>query len=299
MSDATSSPGARGPEPAYRHVLVPLDGSDLAAGALPTARSLAERFEATVHTIGVASRPDDADRLRTHAAAALGVEPGDRRVHVAVSDDPAAGIGRQAGELGSCLVCMSSHGRGRLSGALLGSVARSVLEGGRAPIVVVGPAAIPSDLDRRRTAARLGAGRLVACVDGGAASEEVLPAAAAWAHALGMALTIVTVAEPSPPPVAVGATWHRHHGPDADADEYMRGLAKRWSGVVPDVQADVVYDPIGVGEGMEDYLEAHPTGLVAVTTHARTGLGRVVFGAGAADIVRVATAPVLVLPLGG
>ena len=39
-----------------------------------------------------------------------------------------------------------------------------------------------------------------------------------WADALGMSLTIVTVAEPSPPPVRPDASWHRRHGPQEDAD---------------------------------------------------------------------------------
>ena len=44
----------RGPDPAYRPVLVPLDGSHFADGAIPTAGALAARFGATVHTVTVA-----------------------------------------------------------------------------------------------------------------------------------------------------------------------------------------------------------------------------------------------------
>ena len=32
-------------------------------------------------------------------------------------------------------------------------------------------------------------------------------------------------AEPCPPPVRIGAPWRRHHGPNEDADEYVRRLS--------------------------------------------------------------------------
>ena len=37
-----------------RNVLVPLDGSELALQAMPTARVLAQRFDADLHTVTVA-----------------------------------------------------------------------------------------------------------------------------------------------------------------------------------------------------------------------------------------------------
>ena len=287
----------RAPDPSYRHVLLPLDGSDLAAGAAETARALAVRFGADVQTVSVSPSAAETDALRRHAAEVLDTDPSDVRLHVAVEDDPARAIHRLAEDLGSCLVCISTHGRGRVAGAVIGSVARSVLQLGGAPIVAVGPFADrPSALGAEKTAP-LSVNQLVACVDGGGPSEQVLPVAAAWAHALGMSLAVVTVAEPSPPPLRTDATWHRHHGPQADAEEYLRQLGEKWHDVAPDVRTHVVYDPISAAEGIKAHLDAQPTGLVAVTTHGRTGLNRVVFGAGAAGIVHASTAPVLVVPL--
>ena len=59
-----------------RHVLVPLDGSEFALRALPTARVLAERLGAELQTISVAEG-DEVDRLRNLASAAIGVRVGD------------------------------------------------------------------------------------------------------------------------------------------------------------------------------------------------------------------------------
>jgi nucleotide-binding universal stress UspA family protein len=299
-----TDPVRRAADPDYRNILVPLDGSNLAAGALPTADALAKRFGATVHTIGVAGRYAGAEGrnieitdLRDDAAGALGTHPDDDRVHVEVGDDVAGAVHRRADELGDCLVCMSTHGRGRVAGAVIGSVARAVLERGREPLVAVGPLVAHPDPEDEAATPPLEAAHLVACVDGTADSEGVLPVAAAWAHALGMQLTIMTVAEPTPPPVRIGATWRRHHGPDADADEYMRELGERWADAAPGSDACVVYDPISAAEGLKTYISTHPTGLIAVASHLRAGLERIVFGAAAADIVHGSSAPALIVPL--
>ncbi len=281
----------------YSHVLVPLDGSKFAAAAVQTARALAARFDAEVHGVSVAEHPDEVDVLRRQAAETLGSEGAAERVHVVVGDDPAAAIAETASGLGSALVCLSTHGRGRVTGAFVGSVARSLLQGAREPIIAVGPLA-----DRPRPFAStapvpLSVPRLVACVDGSPASESLLPVAGAWADALGMSLTILTVAEPIPPPIQPEATWYRRHGPEEDADAYARRLAERWKDVAGQVDSLVVYDPISPADGLRTYLDQQPAGMVAVTTHARTGLRRVLLGADAANIVHASTAPALVVPL--
>ena len=280
--------------PDYRHVLVPLDGSDLAAAAIRTGRALAERFSAELHTISVARHAADVETLRSHATAVLGDK---ERVAVVVGDDVAGAIEQYAGELGSCLLCLSTHGHGRLSGALIGSVARTLLERTGEPIVAVGPQADSSRETVPHPAPPLSVPRLVACVDGTPASESVLPAAVAWAAALDMSLGIVTVAEPTPPPVRPGATWRRHHGPQEDAELYLKRLGEEWSGGAVAVETRVVYDPIGPGQGIQANQDEQPAGLIAVTTHARHGLERVVFGAAAADIVHWSRSPALVVPL--
>src|SRR5581483_2348933 len=109
---------------AYEHVLVPLDGSPLGAD---------------VHAIAVASSNDTTESLRDEVLASIPSDPNEPRVRTVVGDDPAAAIVGHARELGSTLICMSTLGRGRLAGAVVGSVARAVLHLVDAPIVAVGP----------------------------------------------------------------------------------------------------------------------------------------------------------------
>ena len=54
----------RAPEPVHRTILVPLDGSHLADGALPTARALAARFGAAIHTVTVTVSDLEIQRIR-------------------------------------------------------------------------------------------------------------------------------------------------------------------------------------------------------------------------------------------
>jgi hypothetical protein len=85
-------------------------------------------------------------------------------------------------------------------------------------------------------------------------------------------------------------------GPNEDADEHVRRLGGQWALDAPGVGTTVVYDPISVGAGMKDHLAAHPTGLIAVTSHLGDRFPHLVLGSGAADIVHASTAPALVIP---
>jgi nucleotide-binding universal stress UspA family protein len=290
-----NSTAHRAPDPMYRTVLVPLDGTRFADGAVPTARALAARFGATLHTVSVVGTHFEVDRARSEGGRALDTEPDDPRIHVDVDTDIAAAVHRRASNLDACLICLSTHGRGRVAGTLIGSAARDIIERGGQPVVVAGPSVIDPDT-RHAVPAPLGIDHLVACTDGTPRSESGLSVAAAWAHALGMKLTLVTVAEPCPRPERIGSPWRRHHGPDEDADEYIRRLGRTWELEAPGLDTFVVYDPISAASGIRDYLAANPTGLVAVTSRLRDRVPHLMFGSGAAAIVHASSAPVLVIP---
>jgi len=293
MSDVA----VRAPEPVYRTILVPLDGSRFAKGALPTARALAARFGAALHAVTVTSSDFELDRIRVETAQAVGTDPDDPRIHVEVDTDVAAGVHTCASNLDASLICLSTHGRGRASGTLIGSTAREIIERCDQPVVVAGPVVVHADPDDETAIRPISVDHIVACVDGTPESELGLGVVAAWGDALRMKVTAVTVAEPCPPPVRIGVPWRRHHGPNEDADEYVRRLGDEWALAAPGLETAVVYDPIGPASGMKDYLAAHPTGLVAVTSRVRDPLPHLLFGSGAADIVHASTAPVLVIPV--
>lgn len=284
------------PELQARNVLVPLDGSEFALRALPTARALASRLQAEVHTISVGADGRRAEHLRALASGSLDVDLDDNRVVVMSNIAPDEAIEQRAGELDPCVVCLTTHGRGRLSGALVGSVARSLLQRSVAPVVALGPMADnPGWSPRRRWPEPLSVQRIVACVDGSDTSEEVLPLAASWARALGMSLTILTVIDDNPAPIR--PEDERRYGAHADAAAYIEDLAQQWGTTLPDVDGEVVRDPIGLASAIRMHLDQRPAGLVAVTTHARSGMRRALLGAAAASIVHASVAPCLVAPV--
>lgn len=280
------------------HVLVPLDGSELALQAMPTARVLAAHFEAKLHTVTVAGSDQEADRARRLGTAAVDVPIGDDRVFVVTDGDPAETIVRRADTLGSCLVCLATHGRGRLRGALVGSVARSVVQRTRDPVVALGPMADNPGWSPRPHSwpEPLSVRRLVACVDGTETSEQVLPLAAAWARALDMALTILTVICDESPPVRPQREESRY-GHHPDAGSYIDRLVQQWRTDVTEVDGEVLRGPIGPANAIRNHLGQRPAGLVALTTHARSGMQRVLLGAAAAGIVHASIAPCLVAPV--
>jgi nucleotide-binding universal stress UspA family protein len=285
----------------FRHVLLPLDGSKFAAAAMPTARALAARFGAELMTISVTTDERAAERLRHDVVESLGEDADENRIFVTVATKPAHAITARAEELGSCVVCMSTRGRGRVAGTLMGSVTREVLQSSGAPVVAVGPQADrPPALvgrPRRRPASwpePLSVGDVLACVDGSRESEAVLPIAARWATTLDIRLSIITVAEDAAPSLS-GEQQNRFGPPDPEP--YVDQLAERWRNVVSDAAAEVVLSPMSVASGLQTRMSMQPTALVAITTHARTGFDRIRLGSTAADIARSSTAPTLVVPL--
>jgi nucleotide-binding universal stress UspA family protein len=283
-----------------RHVLLPLDGSKLSAAALPTAAALASRLGAALVCIAVAPAGEE-HRLQRRAMASLGLDGSDVEVEAVIGDDPVEAITTRAEELGPCVVCMSTRGRGRVAGAVIGSVARAVLQTCRQEVVTVGPLTDrpPALVGRPPRRPRswpepLSVSRLVACVDGSPQSESVLPVAARWASTLGMRMTILTVAEQTA--LTARGDVVNSFGPP-EPERYVEQLAETWSGPELHAVGQVVFDPIGVAAGLTAHLAKEPAGLVAVSTRGRTGLERIRLGTIAADIVRSSPAPTLVVPL--
>jgi nucleotide-binding universal stress UspA family protein len=274
------------PPVAFTQVVVPLDGSEQSARAIPVAHQLGERFGADLACVAIATPESDPVQLRHDVELATTSPDANDMVVVVEGDHVPEGILATVDQQPGCLLCMGSHGRGRAAG-LVGSVASAVATRAADPLVLVGPRASE---DHRL------AGALVACVDGSPWSESVLPIAVGWAAALQLDLSIVTVAEPMPEPVRPGVPYHRRHGPPAPAEEYIDRLVTAWRGRGVAVDGEAVYDPVSVIDGLTDYLQRRPAALVAATTHARTGVARLMLGSVAASIVHNVPAPVLLVP---
>lgn len=134
-------------QPEVKRILVPLDGSKTSEGALQQALSLAERFQAEIVLYqGVAHTPIGHPQL--DAAVNLEVQNAREYLEEVKSRYPQAKMSLEVKIAGptlgiveaaeSCdLIVMNSHGHTGVKRWLLGSVAESVLQSTRRPLMIV------------------------------------------------------------------------------------------------------------------------------------------------------------------
>jgi hypothetical protein len=245
-----------------RTLVVPLDGSQFSALALPIATELAAAASASVRVIGIA--PSDAelawtyDHVHDHAKQA-GLEPD--AVDVRVDPQPAQMLLDAAAVEGNVL-CLASHDRVPPAARLVHAVGSTVIEDARHPLVVVGG----------ETAAQSAGSDVVVAVDGVGEQERLLTVAAAWAHQLNSRLRIVTVYEPVPADLRHPDHFTRRHGPPGDPAAYLRQLQQRVAGAALDgVDTFAVADPVNVGGGLQQHLRDDPARLVVLGGAGRGG----------------------------
>jgi nucleotide-binding universal stress UspA family protein len=262
----------------------------LSKAAVPVAARLARRLSAEVCLFSVVPSEDHVAESQRDLA---GIPVAGRVQRLVVVDlDPARAIHDAVRRLPAAIACMASHGRGR-SAALVGSVATEVMVRAHDPVILTGRFAgdYAPWLDDPRPSG------VVTAVDENPAVDTTLAAGVQWAKMLRERLVIVTIAEPVPPALALGEV-RRRYGPDGDVDLFLSVLATRARKQHEPVETRALYDPTGVAEGLRTFLREHPAQLVVISSHARTGLQRAVFGSVAANLVRVSPSPVLVVPVG-
>jgi nucleotide-binding universal stress UspA family protein len=265
-------------------VLVALDGSLFAERAIAPASRLAASIGAHLELWSAVRSPADLDDRRLHVKALA--EPYGARWDVVVAEETIEAIGTAGDGDRHRLMCLATHGRDRSAG-LAHSVSAGVVAASDGPLLLVGPKVLPEAPAGRR---------LVVCVDGSADSERIVPIAIAWAAALHLDVTILTVAEPVPESLRHPGTYPRMHGPHGDADAYVDALAAAWTGSVP-VAGQAVYDPVDVDGAIIRTLADDPAALVVMGTRRPQGLRRLVFGSTAAAVAHRSPIPSLIVPL--
>ncbi|HXY91683.1 MAG TPA: universal stress protein [Acidimicrobiia bacterium] len=251
-------------------VLVPLDGTTDAEHALPFALRLAGRLDAPMVLV-TAQLDGDAD-VRWLEAAVESVHRADVRAEVVRSASVADALRAVGGSCDDPFVCMATHARTAVGQARLRSVAETVVRTVELPAVLVGPDVAP---DRDVT------GPLLVCLDGSAASEAIVPVAREWAHALAVNAVVVHV-------------FHPLDVETATMPDRVVGAAVEQLRAEVDVETVLVRGR-SVDSTIARIVEERQPALVAMATHGRTGLGRVVFGSVATSVVRHSPCPVLVV----
>jgi nucleotide-binding universal stress UspA family protein len=284
-----------------RTILLPLDGSSLSERALPYATSLARRSGARIillraaqaHTLldvdasdaqlGVISRAEhDLDMT----AAGLRDAGVDAEPHV-YYDEPVSAILDAARRQHVDLIVMSTHGRSGLGRMLYGSVADDILRHADVPVLLIPPTidhAWPTD--RPLT--------ILVPLDGSALAEDALAGARLLAEPLGARLHLLRVVEPPPYPlygdgyvyVPVDEQTERQN-----ARQYLAQLAERVVGSSTAVEIEVCGgQPATIVPKVAAACQAD---VIAMATHGRSGLARLVLGSIATGALQRTHVPLL------
>jgi nucleotide-binding universal stress UspA family protein len=244
----------------FHAIVVPHDGTEFAARALPAAGSLASAFGASLRVIGIA--PTDAELALTydhvHASvddfASRFADDIDVEVDIVVDPQPVdVLLGVAAKE--ENVLCLASHDRPAPAARVMHSIGSQLIERSSHPLVVVGPRATP-----------IGSGNdIVVALDPESDAEPVLVTGADWARALHAPLRVVTVFEPVPSDLDRPAHYTRRYGPSGDAGAYAASMAQRVADVgVLGVEAVAVEDAVSPSSGLLEHLRDHPARLAVI-----------------------------------
>ena len=295
-----------------RTVLVPLDGSSFAEQALPWAIVIAQKSRARLRLAMVHQLPsppplDEATvRLYTKVELALRKSQrdylhrtaarikGDDKVQTATAmleGPPAPALAKYVTEVGVDLVVMTTHGRGGLERAWVGSVADQLVRTLEIPMLLIRPAEGGTSMT--------GAKRLLVPLDGSRRAEAILPAAMALAAVTGTEIALLQAVAPvsvmTDPPTSypMGIDEEITKLERQQAQDYLDSLAEqltaagtRSSGAA--VLGGTAFDTIRA------VADEPGTGVIAITTHGRGGVRRMVLGSIADKLVRSGNVPVLV-----
>jgi nucleotide-binding universal stress UspA family protein len=280
-------------------IVIPLDGSKEAESVLPYVRDLAPKFSSRVHILGVgigrkARRvnrllEDYIDRIANELRSQnVKVEP---VIRYGIAADK---ILDYSAEIEVDLIIMATHGRSGITRWWMGSVAEKVISEATAPVLLV------QSKRRRATAAAdkpASIHKILAPLDGSDVGESALPYAEALAASSKATVNVVQVVSP-PGTVEAnllgGPDWRKFVNAMRDAGEnYLKSIAERFKSKDVKVTYEVLTgDP---ADKIIEYAADKGVGLIAMSTHGRTGLTRWVLGSVADKVLHGSRIPVLMV----
>ena len=304
----------------YRSIVVPLDGSVAAEHALPPALTLARRHNATIHIVRVyvpvagvygeyAVRYDETlDReLMKRAQDYLNdvvakLDASDVQATAALLDGPIAdSISRYAKKVGADLLVMTTQGRGPISRFLLGSVSHELARAASVPVLFVRPQPEAPDLSREWRLQRV-----LVPVDGSPFAERVLEPAIALGGSPEVEYVLLQVvtstSELSYGPAggkitSVGAALEHLRALEQEeiqrAHRYLDPLTRPARAKSLKLETRVILSDRPANAILEE-ASAQEVDLIALTTHCRGGLMRMMLGSVTDKVLRGTESAVLI-----
>lgn len=301
----------------FKKIMVPLDGSTFGEFALPVAYSLAEKGGGSVEAVTVVTpltpahfaepslevdhrwfqeAMEEAESYLERVRDRMGVRGGGTALATTVLPGPVVhSLERHAHQGGADLVVLTTHGRGPLQRAWLGSVADGLVRRLELPILLVQP----QEEGEPDLTGSFQASHMMIPLDGSDRSREVLEPGLALARLTGAKVTLVHVV---PPHLPVGSMYIPHMVLEQHEDQKRMAAAKatldalaaelRAQGV--DVSAEVLTGD-RPAPALLSHMEEHDVGLMAMATAGRGGVSRLVLGSVADKVARGSQVPVLLV----
>ena len=200
---------------------------------------------------------------------------------------------RMAQEAGCDLIAMSTRGRNILTSGLLGSVTYKVIHESPMPVLAIAP-------ERARLYPEAGnhVNQVIVPLDGSAFAETVLPYATTLARGMRLDATLLRVLPDDEPTfsdsVSLVDMLAVIQGKTAEgATNYLAAVARRVR--ASGLQVDEVLLRGKASSRITEYAQGTGHGLIALTTHGRSGVSRLLLGSVAEAVVRGSGCPVLVV----
>lgn len=306
----------------YHHLLVPLDGSELAGQALPHAQEIARRagarltllqvipnvatlapepalppgrLTAAIQTQAIQSQWQEQARAALEQTAQTLAGQGLNADAAVTIGYPADGILDYAQAQAVDLIVMSTHGRSGLARWVYGSVAARVVQRTACPVLLIRTVAGPMTPAPRK---------IMVTLDGSGLSARALPEAERLAHLFQAELVLLRV-------VADLYEQNLRHVPESLASTvaaYTGGLLEHavaqatveQNGIAADLSAHAIAATSAVLTGESapailDYAVSEKVDLIVMATHGRSGMARMIHGSVAERVLQDAPCPVLLI----
>lgn len=294
--------------PLFETIILPLDGSEPSASAIPYAAALGELTGASIVVLHVLEEMRPV--FDAHRGEVVWISPDQSRAELEAPElleepigrlrndgltvravfrlgDPDAEIRAEVERWPAPLIVMASHGRGGLERLLLGSVADRIVREVPAPVLVV--PGVPTAEQPARVQFRT----ILVPLDGSPLAERALPAAIELARLARAGLTLVRVVD-THKGLAGGDELEQF---EHEAEAYLRQKAETLAG--PAGRTILWHVLSGKpSEQLRRFITARQADLVVMVTRGRGGLGRWLLGSVAEDLLTSRAAPLLLLRAG-
>ncbi len=304
----------------YRSILVPLDGSPSAEHALASAAEIARLSGATLRLVHVHALSTTPIYIEGHPVidknlaplgleheqiyleqikAKLGeayptlpitVEVLNRSRENMMNESVGAFLSKHVTATDVDLVVMTTHGRGGLARFWLGSVADMLVRLTHVPLLLLRPAATPPDFAHPPSFRRI-----LIPVDGSVLSEQIIEPTLALGTLLHAEYTLLRVIEPLYTEDSLIAYTEELDGETSqEVQNYLDTIVPRLGTEAGTITTHVLFAP-QPAVAILDYAQNHASDLIAMATHGRSGIKRLLIGSTADKVLRGGQKAVLVL----